>query len=150
MKSATKKTLATKKAVGKKAVVKKVPRKRALQSPLRGARESLAVAARESTIGVRNAMIAALVNNSPGLVSVSATGEVTPIGIFSRKFNDPLVGVDDAQMRGIFSALATAINEDRVGNLIDTKLNNPPTANARIGDVADLIQFWVDHPEVKA
>jgi hypothetical protein len=147
-KSASKKVQAKTHRSTKKAPVKKAAAKKAAavtSSAVALARESLA----ESATSVQNAAIAALAHISPGLVEVTAAG-IKPFGLLDRTFNDPLVGLDDSQMPAFYAAVSTAINDTRVDALIQAKLASSPSAAATIIDVINLIQFWVDHPDVKA
>ncbi len=134
----TNRTAAVKTVAAKKAAAK-------ASSAVSSARESLA----ESTTSVQNAAIAALAHISPGLVEVTPAG-IKPFGLLDRTFDDPLVGLDDSQMPGFYAAVSTAINDTRVNALIQAKLASSPSAAATIIDVINLIQFWVDHPDVKA
>src|SRR5438105_1780173 len=101
-KAATKKALAT--AAARKDI-----------ADVAGARESLT----ESTTSARDAVVATLVNFSPGLVQVNPDGTIIPLGLFRPSFGDPKVGLDDGQMKGFFAAVSTAINDSRVAALID-------------------------------
>ena len=146
MKKAARKA-APKKAAPLQTVLKKAP----VPPPVQASPGSVQLsAAREAlTTSVRDAAIAALANISPGLVQVTPTG-VKPFGLLDRTFNDPLVGLDGTQMPFFFAAVSTAINDARVDALIEKNLAASPTSAATIIDVVNLIQFWVDHPDVTA
>jgi hypothetical protein len=134
-----------KRAAIKKALAKAAARRDPAATAVAAARESLT----ESTTSARDAVIATLVNFSPGLVQVNPDGTIIPLGLFRLSFGDPKVGLDDGQMRGFFAAVSTAINDTRVGGLIDAKLGDTD-ASANIGDVVRLIQLWIDNPDMTA
>ena len=69
--------------------------------------------------------------------------------MFRKSFNDSAVGLDDGDMRGFFAAVSTAINDARVSALIDAKLGDTG-GSANIGDIARLIQLWIDTPDMTA
>jgi len=135
----------SKKPATKKALAKAAARKGTATTAVAAARESLT----ESTTSARDAVVATLVNFSPGLVQVNPDGTIIPLGLFRLSFGDPKVGLDDGQMKGFFAAVSTAINDTRVGALIDAKLGDTG-ASANIGDVARLIQLWIDNPDMTA
>jgi hypothetical protein len=138
MKFATsKKAPATKTAAARGAAAK--------STDVAAAREALAGA----TTSARDTVIATLVHFSPGLVEVKPDGTIVPTNLFQRSFNDPAVGLDDGDMSGFFAAVSTAINDARVNALIDAKLGDTG-ASANIGDVARLIQLWIDSPDMTA
>ncbi len=117
----------------------------------RAALESLG--ARESaTIDARTAILLALAGIST-LVSVTNNNgviTVTPFDVLNLTFNDSLVGLDDAQMVLLYGKVSTAINDARVDGLIQKNLLSSPSAAVTIIDVADLIQLWIDNPDLKA
>src|SRR5437879_891810 len=129
----------------KKAATKQTGATKPGADPVTAARESLG----ESTTSVRDASIATLAHIRPGLVTVDPGGIINPPGLFDRSFNDAKVGIDDSQMPAFFAAISTAINDDRVNALIQSKLANTG-ASANIGDIVRLIQLWVDNPDIKA
>ena len=109
------------------------------------ARESLT----ESTTTALDTVVATLVNFSPELVRVNRDGTIMPPGLLRLSFGDPKVGLGDGQMKGFFAAAGTAINDGRVAALIDAKLCGMD-ASANIGDVAKLIQLWIENPDMTA
>lgn len=105
----------------------------------------------QQLITAEQAAVAALCRISPGLVIVGKDGAVTPFGLLSRTFDDPLVGLEDAQMPAFFAAVDAALGEARVSALIRSNFASAqPSASVTIINIVNLIQFWLDHPEIRA
>ncbi len=147
MKFATRAT-AAKKATRKSRAKKRTPP--ALERA-RGALESLG--AREAaTIDARLVVMLALADIST-LVTVTENNgaiNVTPPNLLNLTFNDPQVGLDDAQMGLFYGRVTTAINDARVDALIQKHLASNPSAAVVIINVADLIQLWINNPDMQA
>ena len=110
-----------------------------------GTREAVAIDA-------RTAVLLALADIT-SLVSVTDNNgviTVTPFDVFNRTFDDPQVGLDDAQMVLLYGKVSTAIGEERVKLLIHKHLTSNASATVLIIDVANLIQFWIDNPDQQA
>lgn len=144
-------TLAQKKA-SSKAAAKKTPGKRAATpAAVDAARESLVVFAAQQTspINVGNAAIATLAHMSPGLVQVTPA-RIVPPNLLELAFDDSKVGLSNEQMPAFFSGMSIALNNHRVAALIQKNLADSANAAAIIITVTDLIQFWIDNPELTA
>ena len=66
-----------------------------------------------------------------------------PPGILDLRFNDPQIGLTDAQMIDLYGHLKTAIGWVGISDLIDKNFGENPSANTKIGDVAAKIQSWI-------
>ena len=146
---------ATKKVAKKSAAKKTVAKKSESPDVLVAARQALgAIAERESVAppNIRLIVMLAIADISTLVKVTNNNGALTvfPKNLLQLQFNDNKVGLDDDQMPLFYGRIITAINDNTVTALINKNLIPSHSANVQILKISNLIELWVENPDMAA